>query len=113
MQGLFAMHRSWQKFDELHSLWNAQERELVDENDQLKANATAAAPSLEENDRLRAEAEAAKRAAAEIAKETKEVKEELRTCRLDRDYHKEATEKKCAFARKLQDNLQVEVLKCE
>lgn len=50
---------------------------------------------------------------AEAVKETKEVKEALRTCKLDRDYHQEVAEKKTDVASDLQNNLEVESLKCE
>ena len=113
MQGLCAMHRSWKKFDEMQHTRVVRERELVEENDQLKADAAATTAALEENAQLKVEVDAAKKAAAEAVKEAKEVKEALRTCQLDRDYHKEVVEKKTALASDLQDNLQAEALKCE
>lgn len=93
--------------------WVARERELVEENDHLKAEAAAATAALEENAQLKAEANAAMKAAAEEVKEAKEGKEALRTCKLDTDYHLEVAEKKTAVASDLQNNLEAESLKCE
>ena len=90
------MHRSWQKFDDLQKQWAAREKVLEDEVGRYKADALVVNSVMEENADLKAELETAKKAASEATKEAKdaikeakEKKEELRTCRLDRDYHAE------------------------
>lgn len=104
------MHRSWQKFDEMQHAWADREKEMLAESEKFWADATSA---LEQNTKLKEEVEAATEAAAEAVKELKETKETLRTCQLDRNYHKEAAEKTTTLNNDLQNNLQAETLKCE
>ena len=91
---MFALHRSWQRFEDLQKGWVARETELSEQVGQFKADALVANSLSEELKELKIELEAAKQAASDAAKEAKEAtreakekKEELRTCRLDRDYH--------------------------
>ena len=106
-----ALHRSWQKFEDLQKWWTAREQELSEQVGQYKSDALVANSLLEENNDLKVELEAAKKAASEAAKEAKdaikeakEKKEELRTCRLDRDYHADLANTKASLV----DNLQKE-----
>ena len=89
---MFALHRSWQKFEDLQKGWVAREEELSEQVGQYKSDALVANSLLEENNDLKVELEAAKQAASDAAKEAKdaireakEKREELRTCRLGRD----------------------------
>ena len=100
------MHRSWQKFEELQKQWAAREQALADEVGQYKADALVASSVMEENADLKTELEAAKKAASEAVKEAKEKKEELRTCRLDRDYHADLENQKSSLN---DDQLSLEV----
>lgn len=45
--------------------------------------------SMEQNEKFKEEAESSRKAAAEAIKEAKLKNEELRTCQLDREYHKD------------------------
>ena len=49
--------------------------------------------------------------ASEATKEAKEMKEELKTCQIDWDYHKDAAETRTALVSELQGHLQAEVQK--
>ena len=69
--------------------------------------------ALEEKDKYKEEVESLRRLASEADKEAKEVKEELRTCKLDREYHKDVADKKTALADTLQKDLQAQVEKCD
>ena len=109
VQGMCALHRSWKKFEDLQKWWTAREQELSEQVGQYKADALVANSLLEENNDLKAELEAAKKASSEAAKEAKdaikeakEKKEELRTCRLDRDYHADLANKKSSLVEDLQ-----------
>ena len=104
-----ALHRSWQKFEDLQQQWAAREKVLQDEVGQYKSDALVANSVMEENADLKAEMETAKKVASEAAKEAKdaikeakEKKEELRTCRLDRDYHADLANQKSSLADDLQ-----------
>ena len=106
-----ALHRSWKKFEDLQKWWTAREQELSEQVGQYKSDSLVANSLLEENNDLKVELEAAKKAASEAAKEAKdaikeakEKKEELRTCRLDRDYHADLANTKASLV----DNLQKE-----
>ena len=107
------MYRTWQKFEEMQHTRATREKELLKKADRLEADAAFVNTALEENSKLKDEAEAAKQVVAEVTKEAKEIREALRTCGLDRDYHKEVIEKKIALACNLQDNLQVESSRCK
>lgn len=67
-------------------------------NEQLEANTVFVNTAIQENSKLKKEAEAAKKANTKAVKEAKAIREELRTCQLNRDYHKEAIEIKTALA---------------
>lgn len=108
-----ALHRSWQKFEDLQKQWAAREQSLADEVGQYKADALVASSVMEENTDLKTELEAAKKAVSEATKEAKEKKEELRTCRLDRDYHADLANQKSALNDDLQLKLRASTLKCE
>ena len=104
-----ALHRSWQKFEDLQKGWAAREQELSEQVGQYKSDALVANSLLEENNDLKVELEAAKQAASDAAKEAKdaireakEKKEELRTCRLDRDYHADLANKKSSLVEGLE-----------
>ena len=106
---MFALHRSWQKFEDLQKGWVAREEELVEQVGQYKSDALVANSLSEENKDLKIELEAAKQAALDSAKEAKdsikeakEKKEELRTCRLDRDYHADLANTKASLVDELQ-----------
>ena len=60
---------------------------------------------MEHNDKLKEEAETAKKTAVEAVKEGRMTKEELRTCQLDRNNHKEVAETKTSLAINLQNDL--------
>ena len=103
------MNRSWQKFDELQKEWVAREQALEEVVGQYKADALVANSLLEENNDLKVELKATKQAASDAAKEAKdaireakEKKEELRTCRLDRDYHADLANKKSSLVEGLE-----------
>lgn len=66
-----ALHRSWQKFEDLQKQWATQEKMLQDEAGQYKSDALVANSVMEENDDLKAELETAKNAASEATKEAK------------------------------------------
>lgn len=57
---------------------------------------------MEENVYLKSELETTKKAASEATKEAKDKKEELRTCRLGRDYHAELANQKSSLVDGLQ-----------
>ena len=84
VQGLFAMHRSWQKFDELQHEWHRKAEELAERVDLLEAEAASAKTVLEEKEK---EVASFRETASKATKEAKVIKEELRTCQLDREYH--------------------------
>lgn len=107
------MQRSWQKFDELQHNWAAREKELADEVGRYKADALFANSIMEENAKLKTELETARMAASEATKEAKERKKELRTCRLDRDYHADVANQKTFLANTLQNYLQAQTTRCE
>ena len=106
---MFALHRSWQKFEDLQKGWVAREEELSEQVGQYKSDALVANSLLEENNDLKVELEVAKQAVSDAAKEAKdaireakEKKEELRTCRLDRDYHADLANKKSSLVEGLE-----------
>ena len=106
---MFALHRSWKKFEDLQKGWVSREEELSEQVGQYKSDALVANSLLEENKDLKIELEAAKQAASDAAKEAKdaikeakEKKEELRTCRLDRDYHLDLANTKATLVEDLQ-----------
>ena len=106
------MHRSWQKFDELQHDWHRKAEELVQKVDLLEAEAESAKTALVDLDKCKKEAESSKAAASKAIKEAKEIKEELRTCQLDREYHRGVAEEKTSLADTLQKDLQSEIDKC-
>ena len=106
------MHRSWQKFDELQHYWHRKAEELVHKVDLLEAEAESAKTALVDLDKCKKEAESSKAAASKAIKEAKEIKEELRTCRLDKEYHQGVATEKTTLADDLQKNLQAQVDKC-
>ena len=112
MQSLFALHRSWQKFDELQHEWHNKAEDLVSKNKLLEADAAFVKVSLREKDKFKEEAESSKKAASEATKEAKQIKEELRTCQLDREYHKDVAEKQTALVDNLQKDLQAQIERC-
>ena len=82
---------------------------MQDEVGQYKSDALVANSVMEENADLKAKLATAKKAASEATKEAKdaikeakEKKEELRTCRLDRDYHAELANQKSSLVDDLQ-----------
>ena len=87
-------------------MWHSQIEELASKNKLLEAEAALVKVSLEEKDKFKEEAESSRRLASEANKEVKEVKEELRTCKLNREYHKDVTDKKTALVDTLQNDLQ-------
>ena len=106
---MFALHRSWQRFEDLQKGWVARETELSEQVGQFKADALVANSLSEELKELKIELEAAKQAASNAAKEAKEAtreakekKEELRTCRLDRDYHADLANTKASLVEGLE-----------
>ena len=106
---MFSLHRSWQRFEDLQKGWVARETELSEQVGQFKADALVANSLSEELKELKIELEAAKQAASDAAKEAKdaikeakEKKEELRTCRLDRDYHADLANKKSSLVEGLE-----------
>lgn len=106
---MFALHLSWQRFEDLKKGWVARETELSEQVGQFKADALVANSLLDENKDLKIELEAAKQAASDATKEAKdatreakEKKEELRTCRLDRDYHADLANKKSSLVESLE-----------
>ena len=106
---MFALHRSWQRFEDLQKGWVARETELSEQVGQYKSDALVANSLSEENKDLKIELEAAKQAALDSAKEAKEAikeakekKDELRTCRLDRDYHADLANTKASLVEDLQ-----------
>ena len=111
-QGLFALHRSWQKFDELQHEWHSQAKELASKNKLLEADAAFVKISLVEKEKFKEKVESSRKAASEATKEVKEIKEYLQTCRLDRDYHKDLVEKKTALVDNLQNDLQTQTEQC-
>ena len=107
------MHRSWQKFDELQHEWHRKAEELDEKVDLLEAEAASAKTALEEKEKYKEEAESSKAAASKAIKEAKLVREELRTCQLDREYHRGVAEEKTNLADNLQKDLQSQVEKCD
>ena len=78
----------------------------------LEAEAASAKTALEEIEKYKGEAESSKAAASKAIKEAKEIKEELRTCHLDREYHRGVAEEKTSLVDTLQKDLQSQVDKC-
>ena len=103
------MHRSWQKFDELQHEWHRKAEELAEKVNLLEAEAASAKTALEEKEK---EAASSKEAASKATREAKLVKEELRTCQLDREYHRGVAEEKTSLSDTLQKDLQTQVDKC-
>ena len=66
----------------------------------------------EEKDKFKEEAESSRKVASEATKEAKLIKEELRTCQLDREYRKDIADKKTTLVDTLQKDLQAQVEKC-
>ena len=106
------MHRSWQKFDALQHYWHRKAEELVQKVDLLEAEAESAKTAIVDLDKYKKEAESSKAAASKAIKEAKEIKEELRTCRLDKEYHLGVATEKTTLADDLQKNLQAQIDKC-
>ena len=106
------MHRSWQKFDELQHDWHRKAEELAQKVDLLEAEAESAKTAIVDLDKCKKEAESSKAAASKAIKEVKEIREELRTCQLDREYHRGVATEKTTLADDLQKNLQAQVDKC-
>ena len=109
VQGIFALHRSWQKFDELQHEWHNKAEELAERVNLLEAKAASAKTALEEKEK---EAASSKEVASKATKEAKLVREELRTCQLDREYHRGVAEEKTTLSDTLQKDLQAQVDKC-
>ena len=106
------MHRSWQKFDELQHDWHRKAEELAQKVDLLEAEAASAKTAVVDLEKYKEEAESSRAAASKAVKEAKEIKEELRTCQLDREYHRGVATEKTTLADDLQKNLQAQVDKC-
>ena len=106
------MHRSWQKFDELQHDWHRKAEDLVERVNLLEAEAESAKTALVDLDKCKKEAESSKTAASKAIREAKEIKEELRTCQLDREYHRGVAEEKTSLADTLQKDLQSQIDKC-
>ena len=106
------MHRSWQKFDELQHDWHRKAEELAQKVDLLEAEAASAKTALEEMEKYKEEAESSKASTSKAIKEAKETKEELRTCQLDREYHRKVAEEKTTLTDTLQKDLQSQMDKC-
>ena len=64
---MFALHCSWQRFEDLQKGWVARETELSEQVGQYKSDALVANSLLEENKDLKIELEAAKQAASDSA----------------------------------------------
>ena len=77
MQGLFALHRLWQKFDELQHKWHNKAEDLVSKNKLLEADAAFVKVAREEKDKFKEEDECSRKVASEATKEVKLIKEEL------------------------------------
>ena len=103
------MDCSWQKFDGLQHMWHIQVEELASKNKLLEAEAASAKTALEEKERFKKEAESSREVASKATKEAKLIKEELRTCQLDREYHRGVAEDKTTLADTLQKDLQAQV----
>ena len=71
MQGVFALHRSWQKFDKLQHEWHSKAEELAERVNLLEAEAASAKTALEEKEK---EAASSKEVASKATKEAKLVK---------------------------------------
>ena len=112
VQGVFSLHRSWQKFDELQHEWHNKAEELAEKVNLLEAEAASAKTALEENEKYKEEAESSKAATSKAIKEAKQIKEELRTCQLDREYHRGVATEKTTLADDLQKDLQAQMDKC-
>ena len=106
------MHHSWQKFDELQHDWHRKAEDLVERVTLLEAEAESAKTALVDLDKCKKEAESSKTAASKAVKEAKEIKEELRTCQLDREYHRGVATEKTTLADDLQIDLQAQMDKC-
>ena len=83
------MHRSWQKFDDLQHEWHRKAEDLADQVKLLEAESASAKTAFEEKEK---EAASSKEATSKATKEAKLVKEELRTCQLDREYYRGVAE---------------------
>ena len=112
MQGLFAMQRSWQKFDELQHERHMKAEELADKVSLLEAEAASVKTALEEKEKFKKEAESSREVASKATKEAKLVREELQTCQLDREYHRGVAEDKNTLVDNIQKDLQAQVDKC-
>ena len=97
------MHRSWQKFDDLQHEWHRKAEDLADQAKLFEAEVASAKAALEEKEK---EAASSREMASKANKEVKIVKEELRTCQLDREYHRGVANKKTALVDDLQKDLQ-------
>ena len=106
------MHRSWQKFDELQHEWHRKVEELADKVKLLEVDSAFMKTAIEEKDKYKEEAESSKAAASKAIKEAKLIKEELRTCQLDREYHRKVAEEKTTLTDTLQKDLQTQVDRC-
>ena len=106
------MHRSWQKFDELQHDWHRKAEELAEKVNLLEAEAASAKTALVDMEKYKGEAESSRAAASKAVKEAKEIREELRTCQLDREYHRGVAEEKTSLVDTLQKDLQSQVDKC-
>ena len=93
--------------------WATREKELEEKAECLRTDATFVNVALAETARLREEAKAAKQeaeiaktTAVEAVKEAKLIKEELRTCRVGKDYHVDLANQKTSLNSNLQNDLQ-------
>ena len=71
LQGLFALHRSWKKFDELQHEWHNRAEELASKNKLLEADAAFVKVPSEEKEKFKEEAESSRKVASEATKEDK------------------------------------------
>lgn len=92
--------------------WHTKAEELSSKNSVLEADASFVKTAMEKNEKLKEEAETAKKTATEAVKEAKLTREELRTCQLNREYHKEVAETKTSLASNLHNDLQAQTEKC-
>ena len=63
-RGLFALHRSWQKIDELQHEWHTKAEELASKNSLIEVDAAFVRTAMEQNEKLKDEVESSKKKAA-------------------------------------------------
>ena len=95
------MHRAWVRFDEMQKKWAAHEKELLEELERYKADSLVVDAMREENNDLRADLETAQNTASSATKEAKQLKEDLQTIRLDRDYQAGLADQKTSLVETL------------